>query len=637
MQKLFLILLFLSIAWGDTLGSPDISALPASARYVGLGGLSTVIVADPAAAVHNPAALASLEHLKFFSLSARTLQEVDYLNYGLAFPLPGNSVLGLSYLSRGLNDIPLTEASFATAPDFDAKLQNTSYRENVYLLTYALAHRLWRRPFYWGISAKVLQKTITDYDEGNGSALNFDLGFYTEPLRELSFGLKVQNILQAGQGNVRWQTGVSERLDQYVTLGLANKTFLRNVLLGIEVKKNTAGAAYPGTLHFGAEWHPLEALFLRAGAGQYLIAPDVEDSGFNSLGLYYSAGVGVNLFGLRLDYAYCPDKEVADLTTHYFSISYVGNEPLDKDLPPAQEEPPNSSAQTLPAPEVAVAEADLSPRIILQNPTANLTTTQAQLTVSGTLRNASAYVLNGEEYSGQEIERQVDLIVGLNDLIIGLPAQPQLHRFKILRLSSFDDIHTEPARDSIVAVATLGLMSGDYPRRFNPRRVVSRQELAEIIVRLQNSSPRVWRGAFAEADLLSNDGILIGFPDGRLLPNERLTKGQLALVLARLLGLPLREARQRSIVSREHWADPAVAVLADTALYNSADFSPRGETVSRAYLAAMLARLPQINERIKALYFYEDLRLELPPRTNYRQPRSDRDILLFEEAARGGR
>jgi hypothetical protein len=274
----------------------------------------------------------------------------------------------------------------------------------------------------------------------------------------------------------------------------------------------------------------------------------------------------------------------------------------------------------------------------MQNPTANLTTTQSSLLVSGTLHDATAYVLNGKEYSGPKIEQQIDLDVGLNELIIGLPEQPQMHKFKILRLSSFDDISAEPQRESIVAVTTLGLMSADYPRRFNPQRTVSRQEMAEIILRLQNNTPQVWRGAFNEIDILSNDGILIGFPDGRLRPSGQLTKGQLALVLARLLGLPLREAQQHGIINREHWADPAVAALADTALYNNADFSPRGETVSRAYLAALLARLPQVNERIKALYFYEDLRLELPPRTNYRpKPRSDRDLLLFEEAVRGGR
>jgi hypothetical protein len=259
--------------------------------------------------------------------------------------------------------------------------------------------------------------------------------------------------------------------------------------------------------------------------------------------------------------------------------------------------------------------------------------------VSGTLRNAAVYVLNGEEYSGEKIERQIDLVVGLNELTIGLPEQPQMHKFKILRLSSFDDLQTEPARDSIIAVATLGLMPGDYPRRFNPRRAVSRQEMAEVILRLQNNDrAQTWSGAFAAADLLSSDGILIGFPDGLLRPAGHLTKGQLALALARLLGLPLREPRQHSIVSREHWADPAVAALADTALYDSGDFSPRSATVSRAYLAVLLARLPQIDERIKALYFYEDLRLELPQRTNYWQrPRPENDLLLFEEAARGGR
>ncbi|GBR74253.1 hypothetical protein NO1_1462 [Candidatus Termititenax aidoneus] len=598
-----------------------------------------VIAADPAAAVHNPAALAPLEHFKFFSLSAQTLQEINYLNYGLAFPLPGNSALGITYLSRGLNDIPLTDAAFAAAPDLDAALSYTAYRENVYLLTYARAQELWLRPFYWGINAKVLQKTVVDYDEGGGSALNFDLGFYTEPLRELGLGLKVQNILQAGQGNVLWQTGAAERLDQYITLGLANKTFLRNVLFGVEVQKNTAGDAYPGVLHFGVEWHPLESLFLRVGAGQYLLAPDAGDGGFNSLDSYYSAGVGINLFGLRLDYAYCPDKEAADLAAHYFSVAYAGAEPLDKDLPPAAEKHLSSNArQTLSIPETADGTDDPKPQIILKYPTANLTTTQSSLLVSGTLRDAAAYVLNGEEYSGQKINQQIELSVGLNELTVGLPKQPQLHKFKILRLSSFDDISAESQRDNIIAAATLGLMSADYPRRFNPQRAVSRQEIAQIILRLQNNSPQVWRGAFDEIDILSNDGILIGFPDGRLRPDGRLTKGQLALMLARLLELPLREARQHGIVDREHWADPAAAALADTALYSNTDFSPRGETVSRAYLAAMLARLPQVSERIKAMYFYEDLRIELPPRSNYRpKPQPERDLLLFEEAARGGR
>jgi hypothetical protein len=634
--KIITAVIILTVLALAKLESPDISAVPASARSVGLGGVTSVIVDDPSAAVHNPAGLAPLKQLKFFSMAANTLQDVNYLNYGLAFPLFEHSVLGISYLSRSVPQIPLTDASYALDPDYGS-LRFTSYQESAVILTYANERSLWRRPLYWGVSGKFLQKGIVNYAQGSGSAFNLDIGLYAEPFRDLGLGLKIQNLLQgaenrAAQGALLWGTGEAENIAQYVTLGLVNRTLQRNLTLALDFKKNISQSFYPATAHFGAEWHPLDALFFRAGAGQYLLAPDEEDGGNSALGAYYSAGLGLNLFGFRLDYAYCPDREVADLTTHYFSLSYVGAEPASerKPAPVTVEIPPEIKYQTI---------------LELKFPTANLTTTDARLLVSGTLKHGSVYVLGGEEHTaaGQKISREVELSVGLNDLLLGTPEQPEVYKLKILRLVKYDDIAGEKAQDSIVAVSTLGYMSGDYPQKFNPKRAVSRQEMAAVVVRINKYSEPVLRGILDEVDILSNQGILKGFPDGLMRPDEKLTRGQLALVLARLLELPLREPRPYTIVSYEHWADPAILALERTGMYKQAEFTPRGAPVTKAELAGLLGRLPQVNSQRAALYAYEETPAEiihssyqqtpLLPALTAEQARSS-DRLLFEEILR---
>ncbi|MDR1996856.1 MAG: S-layer homology domain-containing protein, partial [Candidatus Margulisbacteria bacterium] len=603
-----------------------------------LGGVTTVLVDDPAAAVHNPAGIAPLKHLKFFSLSAHTPQDVNYFNYGLAFPILNKSALGLSYLSRMAPQIPLTDAAYAAAadPDYNS-LRYTSYQESIFILTYAQEHALWRRPLYWGVNGKFFNKSITDYEQGAGSAFNLDLGLYVEPWRDLGLGLKLQNVLQGtedrlAQGAMFWGTGAAENIAPQATLGLVNRTWQRNLTLGLDFKKNLAQEFSPATTHFGAEWHPLDALFLRAGIGQYLLAPDAEEGGYNGLSAYYSAGLGLNIFGFRLDYAYCPDREVADLTAHYFSLSYVGGEPVERSGTAAAEK--ITAEQT--------AAAGLQPQAVLeiQYPTGNLTTTEPQLRVAGLLKHGTVYMLNGEEYpaaAGQRISRQLDLSSGLNDLLIGTPEQPEIYKFKILRLAAYEDIAAEKNRESIIAVSTLGYMSGDYPRRFNPRRALSRQELAAVVVRLNKSAAPALRGILDEVDILTNQGILKGFPDGLMRPDTKLTKGQLALVLARLLELPLREARPYTIVSQEHWADPAIAALENSGLYRRAEFIPRNAAVTKAELAVLLSRLPQVAARINALYAYNDAALEIVPRAApapKEAPLLGNDRLLFEEAAR---
>ncbi|GBR75688.1 hypothetical protein NO2_0338 [Candidatus Termititenax persephonae] len=262
--------------------------------------------------------------------------------------------------------------------------------------------------------------------------------------------------------------------------------------------------------------------------------------------------------------------------------------------------------------------------------TFNLTTGAELLCLDGVIFLSEASTPNGGKYSGEKI-RQAELRIGLNDVTVGWPGASPLYQLKILRLPLFNDLAKVDERGSILALAALGALPGDLPHAYNPRRLVRRQELAAAILHLQGFAAPALRGVLDEIDLLANQGVIVGYPDGLLRANADLTKGELALTLARLLDLPLRAARTQSIVNREHWADPAIGALVRSGLYVQSDFVPRDGGVTKAHLAELLARLPQVSERIRALADYQDVSLPLPSGGGHVQPDTARDLRLFGE------
>lgn len=639
---LFCLGFYVNLAFANV-GALDQSAAGVSARAVGLGQAVSTLYGDPAHFLYNPATMATISRPKTFLLSTKTLQEINYLNGGVVFPVEGMGVWGIAALNRNVTRIPLTDEFVFTGNEIDyTAIDYARYDESTYVLGYAQNLTLFERGFNWGLSTKVIQRTTTKVHNGTASGFNMDLGCAVDIVPELTLGLTYKNILRAshaGAGSLLWGTGEAEPMDSYLDLGLSSVALQKNVYVGLDLIKNLTRTDYPYNVRFGLEWHALDALFIRGGVQQQYIASDNDDSAKMSAVNAYSIGLGLNLYDWRLDYAYRPDTEIKELSSHWVSLSWVGPEPRIPEAKPLinSENTPVTGSET-------ITESEL----ILFSPENRTITTAAQIAVAGTVSKGQACVINGQEYpltKNNSFLVLTTLALGLNDISVGTPEKPVVLGLKILRLADYADIANSPYKDAIVTLATLGYMLGDYPDRFNPGRYVSRSEMADVIVRLQRlSTPVQLRAIMDSVDMLSAQGILKGYPDGLMRPDERLTNGQLALVLARIQGLTFKTTSlAQGYLAQDHWSEQAVNSLIETQHYASADFAPRNAPVTKEKLAYMLSRLPVVQDRAARLNNFETYVVADQPTVFFMQKpgkeavQSDEELLdrlIMEDLAR---
>ncbi len=596
-------LLLLSVSsFAATLSSIDPSSSGASARALGMGGMFLNVQGDPASVINNPAGLAKIDRWKFFSMGTKTLQEINYYTVGTAFPIQNVGVMGIALVDRSIKDIPITGPLIISGGTFDdSNIDSATFSEDTLFLTYANTVLLWERDVNYGISTKFFQKRTSNYDEGNASGINMDLGMQLEINKDLSTGLKIQNIFggsadSAAAGSMVWDTGEYEKMDSYFCLGIANKTLYKNLLLGLDIKKNLSRQAYPALIALGSEWHPYDQLFLRCGLEQSIKAPDINDGGeYAAVVNNYTLGIGTNLDGWRFDYAFRPNSEIKDLTAHVFSISYVGPEPCEK-----------VSADEIMEDELVSTSSVL----YITFPEDRLVTTAVSILVQGKVVNSDRYILNGEEYQVETdgtFSREVVLALGINDITLAVPQSKQKLIRKVLRLADFKDIGDSNYKTAIVNIATLGYLQGDYPDIFNPKRFVTRAEMAALIIKINRFRlPLSMKGMWNDVDILASQGILKGFPDGLMRQDEKLTRAQVAMVLSRLENLPEPEVQPAGYLNKAHWAENSIQALADTKLYAPEDFEPRNEFVTKEELAELFSRLPSVQANINKLLNFDE-------------------------------
>ncbi len=580
------------------------SIINGSARSLGMGGAFLNIQNDPSVVFSNPAGVGSLKETKFFFMNTRTLQEVDYLVGGVTFPIENIGTIGLSLLSRSSGDIPLTgpltaqQLNDPSTIDFE-NIKKGSYTENTFLITYANEALLFKKNIRYGLNTKFFQKKLSGYDEGAASALNFDLGLQFSLNRDLDIAVKLQNIIsgsgnEASAGSLLWDTGEAEKISSYLMFGIANKTLYRNVLLALDFKKDLSREEYPLMPSFGLEWHPLDYLFLRFGLWQSLQAPDADSGGGNMQAINnFSIGTGVNLFGWRFDYAYLPNSEIKDLSTHMFSISYVGAEPSEK---------------------ISALKEELVTASVLMDlylPLDRTITDSVVINAEGKIYKANRYILNGEEYLANkngEFSKELILALGINDITLAVPESNETIVRKVLRMAAFDDIEQNRNKNAIINMATLGYIQGDYPRKFNPDRYVSRSEMAALVIKINRFMvPLSMKGIWDDVDILASQGILKGFPDGLMKQDEKLTRAQAAMVLARLQGLPTDTADyEYSYLAAEHWAEPAIKSLIGANLYTRDDFTPYNDYITKEELVDLFSRLSSVQQSIDKLLNFDE-------------------------------
>ena len=290
------------------------------ARALGLGGAFTAVADDPSATFWNPAGLGLVrerEVLLMHSERFGDLVDRDYASIVLPtdWSIFGgeNGGFGLSLIRLGLDDIAFTEhLESQLDADGDGVVDNP---ELARLLDPSLQER--RGRWLLGGSLKFIRQSVGDY---SSLGIGADLGALRPGLwRNLDFGLKLQDITTT---YLSWSTGTNETIYPTVVPGFAYRWNLAgsdmDILLAnsFECRFENRGEAdqwaagsFSCNSHWGLEVGFSRKVYVRGGF----------DSGFDDEHL--TAGAGLRLNMLTVDYAYAGDTLDIDEVTHRISLS----------------------------------------------------------------------------------------------------------------------------------------------------------------------------------------------------------------------------------------------------------------------------------------------------------------------------
>jgi hypothetical protein len=156
------------------------------------------------------------------------------------------------------------------------------------------------KPVRLGGGIKILSQKIDPQLEGTDTGFGgLDIGVQADPVEEVTVGLAVQNIF----GKV-----ADASVPVQLRLGVALKLLPEdNLLLAADLENSFVDLeGSTGIIHIGAEYWAAHLVGFRLG-----ITSEKE----------FSAGLGINIADVLLDYAYSIKRNGLEPDTHYVSIS----------------------------------------------------------------------------------------------------------------------------------------------------------------------------------------------------------------------------------------------------------------------------------------------------------------------------
>ncbi len=299
----------------------------AGARALGMGGTSAAFANDVSAVYWNAAGLSALEYPEALFMHAQRFSGIVKFNFGaVALPYGKNATLGLGVIRLGVDDIPFTllprsdlalgeayEEDGVTRINSPFAAEYFSDAEYGFFLSYGKRKS---ENFSYGGSVKIVHKAFHDV---SAWGIGFDIGAQGKVGDKLLVGANFQDVTTT---ILAWNTGRKELIVPTLKIGAAlplKAEFLKGVLMpAVDADIRFEGrdfaaefAAGPASLdyHAGLEYVLQEKIALRAGS----------DAG------YFSAGAGLHLPKLQVDYAFMSHSDLGD--THRISVHLTISEP----------------------------------------------------------------------------------------------------------------------------------------------------------------------------------------------------------------------------------------------------------------------------------------------------------------------
>jgi hypothetical protein len=274
----------------DTINGAPYLREGVGARSVAMGGASTAVADDATATVWNVAGLSRVKATSVATMySARDQLDRRHNFLALAQTMEGVGTFGVAWINAGVVGIERYSATDQPEGTFDSS-------ENAFLLSYGAIFQ----PVRLGGGIKILsQKIDPDLDETSMGFGGLDIGILADPVPDsVTVGLTLQNIF----GKIA---------DASVPVQLKLGTALRllpedNLLLAVDLGKAFVDLeGKTAVLHMGAEYWAADLVGFRLG-----ITSEKE----------FSAGLGLNISDILLDYAYSIKRDGLEPDTHYVSI-----------------------------------------------------------------------------------------------------------------------------------------------------------------------------------------------------------------------------------------------------------------------------------------------------------------------------
>ncbi len=285
--------------------------VPVAARPAAMGGAYIALSEDAAGQLYNPGGLASIPRKDFFS-SYRVMKLDRKLGFvSFVAPTKLQSALAISWMYAGSGEVEeRTNSGFLTG-------STIASADHVFSVTFAKQFQ----PFFSaGTRLNYFYKT---YDDISANSIGIDLGaqLFVDslfeygameefPINDIKIGLVAQNI----SAQYSWKVDVNQLSaspdDEFPLefgLGVAFRSFQRNLLTAVDVRKNDKQAVY---FRFGGEYYLNPKLALRAGL----------DDGHLTTGLGFNLPLSRNI--LIIDYAFADDR-VGEGSDHIFSLNFL--------------------------------------------------------------------------------------------------------------------------------------------------------------------------------------------------------------------------------------------------------------------------------------------------------------------------
>ncbi|MFA5840089.1 MAG: S-layer homology domain-containing protein [Candidatus Margulisiibacteriota bacterium] len=590
-----LLTIFLTILVATTCFASDMAdpmRIGVGARSMGMGKAYVGLAQDGDAIFLNPAGIAQNPSLKLTSMYSQLLNDVDYTVVGGVIPNSDYSAFGIGYVGSRTGDIILRTDT--------GSLDGTAgWGNNVLVASYStylnkMFPVLGDRSILVGGNVKYYSAGTTGDLSASDSGFNMDLALLMPITSFANIGLNAQNILPTTMSQSGDTIPYCYKVGTKVAIiGKENEALIShdnrtlNLLLDADIEKS-------GTYtHAGLELWPTKNFALRLG----------QDEG------NLTAGAGVKFYGVEFDYAYHPYYNIAEDATHYFSLSYVG------------EDKPRSLNITLTSPTDKM--------VVYQD----FVTVAGRVDATGGEGDNSPIIVKINEINipvNKDMTFSADIPVekfGKNLVAVKAEsgATQVAQEVRLVRLVSFADVPDGFwAKQPIENTSTVGLINGYPDGSFKPSNELTRAELATLMIRamgietkgqaqssFKDVSKNHWAARYLEE--AKRLGLIEGYktPKGYVFrPNNKVKMSEAVAILARFDKLPVASAATTnpySDVSAKHWSAKYVeaAKTAGMLTYITGDKLGINTQVTRAQAVKMLSSTSVAGNLINDLYAWE--------------------------------